>query len=662
MENFNLLASFLLNSLFHTLEKPGALELKILITLSIFIGLIFVYIILNIIIIKKKNNEIKKINNVLQINETIFRDTFDNISIGIVHADLDGIYVKVNNKFAEIVGYSKNEILDKSYRNFVYSEDIEKNSSELKALLNGSVDSISSELRFIKKNGELVWCAVNVSTAYNAAYNSKYFILAVEDISKKKKTETTLYDYRQKFSLLMENTNIGFVEYDLDFNVKLWNPACERIFGYSEEEIINSKADKIIPEYARGDMLKLFDDIISKRNGRHSVNENITKNGEVINCEWFNTPLIDKNSVVTGVISIVIDVTDIRQMNETLKQNENKLKYATELAGLGVWEWDMVTDKKTFSKELLNIYGIEEKDVTESTNYFNFIHPEDFDIISDKFKKKLGKRIKPGDIIDKNIYFFQEPSDFRIVRPDGDIRYVKGDAFIQLNEEGFPYKMLGVLLDITDQKLKEEEVRTSLLEKEALIKEIHHRVKNNMQIISSLLELKKSKVTSEESISVINDSKNRIKSMALIHEKLYSSKNLANINLSEYIADLSNLLLYHYDLNKKVKINLDLKNIQFDINAMVPIGLLLNELLTNSLKYAFNKSKNGNIFIKLESDDMIKFELTYSDDGPGLPKDFDIDDIKTLGFQLIKSLIYQLEGEYVIDSKKGFSIKIIFEL
>ncbi|HPK62147.1 MAG TPA: histidine kinase dimerization/phosphoacceptor domain -containing protein, partial [Spirochaetota bacterium] len=407
---------------------------------------------------------------------------------------------------------------------------------------------------------------------------------------------------------------------------------------------------------------ELFDDIVSKRDGRHSVNENLTKNGKIINCEWFNTPLVDKNGVVTGVISIVIDVTDIRNMNETLRQNENKLKYATELAGLGVWEWDMVTDKKTFSKELLDIYGIEEKDVTESTNYFNFIHPEDFDIISDKFKNKLGKRVQSDDTIDKNIYFFQEPSDFRIVRPNGDIRYVKGDAFIQLNDEGFPYKVLGILLDVTDQKLKEKEIRTSLLEKEALIKEIHHRVKNNMQIISSLLELKKSKVTSEESISVINDSKNRIRSMALIHEKLYSSKNLANIDLSEYITDLSNLLLYHYDLNKAVKINLDLKNIQFDVNAMAPIGLLLNELLTNSLKHAFQKTKKGNIFIKLESDDMIKFELTYGDDGPGLPKDFNIDDGKTLGFQLIKSLINQLEGEYVIDCKKGFSIKISFEL
>ena len=662
MENFNLLATFLLNSMIHTFEKPSAFELNILIAISIFIILLFSYAVYNIILIKKKNDEIKKINNVLQINETIFRDTFDNISIGIVHTDLDGVYVKVNNKFAEIIGYPKNEILDRSFKNFIYSEDLEKNAAYLQTLLNGSVDSISSELRFIRKNGELVWCAVNVSSAYNTAYNSKYFIIAVEDVSKKKKTETTLYDYRQKFSLLMENTNIGFIEYDLDFNVKLWNPACERIFGYSEKEIINSNAEKIIPEYARNEMLNLFDDIISKRNGRHSVNENLTKSGEIINCEWFNTPLIDKKGVVTGVISIVIDVTDIRNMNETLKQNENKLKYAAELAGLGVWEWDMVTDKKTFSKELLDIYGIKEKDVTESTNYFNFIHPEDFDIISEKFKSKLGKRIQSDDTIDKNIYFFQEPSDFRIVRPNGKIRYVKGDAFIQLNDEGFPYKMLGVLLDITDQKIKEEETRTSLLEKEALIKEIHHRVKNNMQIISSLLELKKSKVTSEESISVINDSKNRIKSMALIHEKLYSSKNLANINLSEYIADLSNLLLYHYDLNKKVKINLDLKNIQFDINAMVPIGLLLNELLTNSLKYAFTKSKNGNIFIKLESDDMIKFELTYRDDGPGLPKDFNIDDIKTLGFQLIKSLINQLEGEFVIERNNGFSIKIFFEL
>ncbi|HPK61134.1 MAG TPA: PAS domain S-box protein, partial [Spirochaetota bacterium] len=246
------------------LEKPCALELKILIALAFFIASFFTYTIFHLIIVKKKNYKIKQINNVLQINETIFRDTFDNISIGIVHTDPDGICVKVNNKFAEIIGYAKAEILDKNFKNFICAEDVGICAANLNALLSGSIDSVSSELRLVKKSGELTWCAMNVSLAYSAAYNSKYFIIAVEDVSKKKNTETTLYDYRQKFSLLMENTNIGFIEYDLNFNVKLWNPACEKIFGYSEKEIINSNAEKIIPEYARKKMIELFDDIVSK--------------------------------------------------------------------------------------------------------------------------------------------------------------------------------------------------------------------------------------------------------------------------------------------------------------------------------------------------------------------------------------------------------------
>ncbi|MCD6018387.1 MAG: hypothetical protein K0S53_1508 [Bacteroidetes bacterium] len=200
----------------------------------------------------------------------------------------------------------------------------------------------------------------------------------------------------------------------------------------------------------------------------------------------------------------------------------------------------------------------------------------------------------------------------------------------------------------------------SLKEKEQLLKEIHHRVKNNMQIISSLLSLQSDGVEDEKVLSLLRESRNRINSMALVHEMLYKSHNLSQIALKEYIESLSVTVRRSYALpDSVIEFCYDIgDDIYFDIDKMIPIGLILNEAISNSLKYAF-PDKKGCINISLESKET-KYTLIISDNGTGLREDFDVELHSHLGIQLIHMLTEQLDGKVTLESKAGVNYSICF--
>ncbi len=217
-----------------------------------------------------------------------------------------------------------------------------------------------------------------------------------------------------------------------------------------------------------------------------------------------------------------------------------------------------------------------------------------------------------------------------------------------------------VARDITERKQAEKQINISLKEKEVLLKEIHHRVKNNMQIISSLLNLQSFYIDDKESFEVFKESQNRIKSMALIHEKLYQSKDLTEIDFAEYISNLVFNLFKSYSVNSKIiKRSINVEDALFDIDTSIPCGLIINELVSNSLKYAFPDGQRGEIKIDLRLDNG-KSILTVSDNGIGLPEDVDFQNTGSLGLRLVKILVNQINGELHINKSEGTSFTIEF--
>ncbi len=213
-----------------------------------------------------------------------------------------------------------------------------------------------------------------------------------------------------------------------------------------------------------------------------------------------------------------------------------------------------------------------------------------------------------------------------------------------------------------ERKLAEEQIKSSLQEKEWLLREIHHRVKNNMQIVSSLLMHQSEYIKDKNIVDIFAESQNRIASMSLIHEKLYQSKDLAKIDFNEYVTDMVAGLLQSHGVNAgNIVINLNVENVSLDIDYAIPCGLIINELVTNSLKYAFPAGKKGEINISFRSTDHNIFELMISDNGTGIPKDLDFRKTESLGLHLVTVLAEnQLHGEINLNQSKGTEFQIKF--
>lgn len=211
-----------------------------------------------------------------------------------------------------------------------------------------------------------------------------------------------------------------------------------------------------------------------------------------------------------------------------------------------------------------------------------------------------------------------------------------------------------------ERRTYEERIRSSLAEKNVLLKEIHHRVKNNLQIISSLLKLQAGNVQDAQALSVLEESQARVRSMALIHEKLYQSEDLAEINFGDYARELVTYLFRAYSMTTgTVHLKMQVDPVRLDINAAIPSGLIINELLSNALKHAFPNQREGTVEVSLtQNDDVI--ELSVSDDGVGLPAGFDFRQTSSLGLQLIDTLSIQLGGEVEVISEEGTTFRIRF--
>lgn len=220
----------------------------------------------------------------------------------------------------------------------------------------------------------------------------------------------------------------------------------------------------------------------------------------------------------------------------------------------------------------------------------------------------------------------------------------------------------GIGFDITENKINEEKINQSLKEKEILLKEVHHRVKNNMQVISSILNLQSSYVNDLYALNLLKECQNRIKSMAFIHESLYQSKNFESVNFSDYVSTLAKNLVHTYSVNtQKIKLILTLDKLFLNLDLSIPCGLIINEIISNSLKYAFPDNRDGIIFVTLKVDKQ-KVMIQAGDNGIGIPSELDLKQSKTLGLQLVDTLVEQINGIITLDRSRGTKFSIEFNL
>ncbi|MBC8228587.1 PAS domain S-box protein [bacterium] len=358
-------------------------------------------------------------------------------------------------------------------------------------------------------------------------------------------------------------------------------------------------------------------------------------------------PFLKEERELLNAIADMLGETIKRvQLDNKLHKSEEKHKRLVHNIPGMVYEGN-----RDWSAEIINgceeLCGYTSEELkSNEKNWFSIIHPDDRERIFREGSELSHQK--------KNLL-----QTYRIITREGDIRWVEDHKSSSFSEDETFMGVDGVVFDITDRVQTEEQIQASLQEKEVLLKEVHHRVKNNMQIISSLLSLQGESIEDEQVLDIFKVSQNRIKSMALVHERLYQSQNLAKVDFASYIKDLASRLFRSYETSGRIALSMDVPDVFLSIDNAIPCGLILNELVSNSLKHAFPEGRDGEINITLRPYEG-KFELVVSDNGVGIPEDLDIKNTESLGFRLVTSLVSQLDGEIELSRADGTEFRLTF--
>jgi PAS domain S-box-containing protein len=354
----------------------------------------------------------------------------------------------------------------------------------------------------------------------------------------------------------------------------------------------------------------------------------------------------------------------LEKANDSVIESERRLNEAQKMAHIGSWEWDIVNDKATWSDEFYRIFGLIPQEF--SLNYdkiLNYIHPDDRDHIEIAIKKAF--RGKTFDII------------HRIITADGKERIVHAQSEVIFDEKKNPIRVRGTVQDVTERKMVED-----AMEKidRIRIKEVHHRIKNNLQVISSLLSLQAEKFSDPKMLEAFRESQNRVASIALIHEELYKGNEIETLNFADYLRKLTAELLSLYRVrNDSLSLKLNLEQVYLNMDTAVPLGIIVSELVSNALKHAFPAEMEGEIQVNIcktgpfaakhdvsqlssfyLEKDFFQYKLTVADDGIGIPEAIDLENADSLGLQLVNTLVEQIDGCIELKRNNGTEFTIWF--
>jgi two-component system, sensor histidine kinase PdtaS len=521
-------------------------------------------------------------------------------------------------------------------------------------LLKGSIDCIESASKIRKLNIPLIYLTTNSQdfTVKRSKlkepfgymikpYDSVELKYALELALYKNKMEKELNESEKSYRELVNNSMVAIYKTNLNGDIIFANNAMAELFDFRSVKSLQRK--KITQLYKDpDDRKKIIQKLQKEGNISHYEVNMVSNSGEKI--------IILLSAQLEGelISGMMLDITKRKKAEEDLHDSEKKYKSLFEVNPeytILLGENGIILD---VNNATISLTGLSKKEIVgKNFSELEIILPEDLKTQLDNVQRLLkGESIEPFEsrFIDKNGVIKWVIVHLTTIRKNNKINYI-----------------LGIASDITEQKVAEIKLNSSLNEKNNLLQEIHHRVKNNMQIISSLLNLQKQYVNDDEAVNVLQESQNRVKSMAMVHEKIYLSEDLAHINFGDYIQSLVSNLFYSYTVDKsRIRSVFKIDDVNLNIETAVPCGLIISELVSNGLKHAFPNEMKGRILISLKADGD-KYELIICDNGIGLPKGLGINNLESLGLLLVKNLTNQIDGRIYVNNNHGTEFKIIFK-
>lgn len=608
----------------------------------------------------KDITEGKKAEKQLKENEQRYKTIFNSSPDYMIIIGLDGNLIDVNKAACEVVGLTWEELVGKNFKELklLLDEEMSLHVDNISHVLRENKTKIG-ESRFIDRNDEIRYVKTYLTPL---KMNNEIFALNVicHDISESKKAEKALKTSELYYRTIFENTGTATLIIGEDIVISLANTEFEKFSGYSKEELEGKKS---LMDFALEEDLE---QLTNYHNLRGNDPDSAPKNYEI--------KLINKQGDIRDVYVTIdlipytrdrvisfLDITEKKRSKRALRESENHYRKLLENS------FDAVvihSEGKIISANsaAIKLLGVKNPYKYFNKSLFNFVHPKYDEIVS----KRVQNMLEKGETV--------PPIEEKFVRPDGTIVYVEvlATAFIYEGKKAIQV----VFRDISERKKAVNDIKASLKEKETLLMEIHHRVKNNLQIISSLLDLQANYVDEQEAINVLQESQNRVKSMAIIHEMLYQSTDLTSINFVSYIENLVHDLFISYGAKNNIEFFIKSEPVLLNIETAVPCGLIVSELVSNSLKYAFptvygrgpengkfsdSNHEPGKISVSINSYGE-EFELIISDNGIGFPENIDFKNVNSsLGLRLVNMLVNQLDGSIKLDKTEGTKFRIKFK-
>lgn len=613
----------------------------------------------------------------LQESEQRFKAISSVSNEGVVFSN-NGLVADCNDQFARLMGHTGSvDIIGHELNEFIPSSDLQRIRTSV------SISSANrTEIRTVRVNGKGIF--LEITGSYFLYRGVKTLALVVSDITTAKKVELALQQSVVGFRRLLENSPNGVVILTADKIKYLNHAACELLGVEDEDELYDHDFLTFISEENREEIKTDIQDI---RDGLEISYKEIRiekKGGELLDVgikslltAYENKPSIQITlNNVTARLQLVqeqIRVRFIEEINTALKaeidehkSTQKKLelerRHATEQKGKlesifnsteNLMMWTIKTD--------YTITAMNKNFVTWMRRFFNE-RVAIGDNIMTLLQKHLDEDFYQGQLQAFDNGFRGRPQQFEFPLKNIKDETTWLQAFLNPVYVDEKLEELScVLYDNTERKDFDKKIRDSLKEKEVLLQEVHHRVKNNLQVISSILNLQASYVKDEKTLEVLKESQQRIKSMSFLHETIYRTADFNKLEFTNYLRSIVANLIQSYRSNDvHVELIDKMKVVYLSLDQSIPCGLIVNELVSNALKYAFKGSKSGKLTISLEEKND-NIELLIKDDGVGLPDNFNYEKTNSLGIQLVYALIEQLDATVEVTSKKGASFLIKFQ-
>ncbi len=469
-----------------------------------------------------------------------------------------------------------------------------------------------------------------------------------------KRAEYGLRESNRMYAMLLSNLP-GFVYRcvnDKDWTMEYMSEGCLEITGYKAEDFIGNNVlpyNDIVRKDFQEPLWKEWQEILAKRIPFEDEYPIITASGKE---RWVwerGRGVFSNDDKLLYLEGFITDITARKQAEDELKDTNKRLKLALNAAKSGTWEWDLQTNENIWSEELWNLYGLTPHSSKPSFDlWLQTIHPDH----QDSLKSAVETASLKGD--DLNV-------EWRVINPDGPERWLMSRGQPECNDSGQVIRYIGVVIDITERKLDENKIRAILSEKELILKEVQHRIKNNMSVIYGLLTMQMNNQSNPDVKKTLLDAAGRIQSMKVLYDKLYRSEVSNELSLKEYLPQLVNEIISIFPQNVSLTVKSEIEDIILSAKLLSALGIIINELITNTVKYAFTNRNEGVITILAKRIDK-HLSITYEDNGNCIPESVSFDNPSGFGLQLINIITKQLHGSIIIERQGGTRFVLQFQV